>query len=177
MILYHGTTLEQAEQIWKTGSIKCRIKRSFEANPYFEGTTDGFVYLTNKLCLAYYYGNSKIISCECKNKNVCIFKVDISDELLLADLDELKVKTRKMYSEETTIEDSLRICGCVRCAQDISILGAKYVIIPGTTNVEVSEEENRICRNFSSLALNHANEKAKVEILKNITDKYKWKEL
>lgn len=95
MILYHGTTLGEAKQILETGYIKCRIKRAFEDNPYFEGTTDGYVYLANELYLAYYYGNSKIIINECQNKNVCIFELNILDELLCADLDELKMKTKK----------------------------------------------------------------------------------
>lgn len=47
MLLYHGTLLESGEKIIQEGKIRCQIKRSHEGyENIIEGTTDGFVYLT-----------------------------------------------------------------------------------------------------------------------------------
>lgn len=174
MILYHGTTLEEAKQILETGYIKCRIKRTFEENPYCEGTTDGYVYLANELYIAYYYGNSKIIINESKNKNVCIFELNVSTELLCADLDELKMKTKNIFNQDTTVEESLRICGCVRCPNDLSVGSARYMIVPSTTNNKIPDNERMLCTEFSSLALNSGVYKEKESIIKEIACRYDW---
>lgn len=174
MILYHGTTAEEAKRILETGFIKHNITRTFESNPYFKGTTDGFVYLTNSLPLAFYYGNCKLIINECQDKNVYIFELCVPDELLCADLDELKEKTKCDFGEETTVEESLRICECVRCARDLSIVDANYVIIPGTTNYDIPDSERMYCCNLSGLALNHKSYEEKENVIKELTCRYRW---
>lgn len=58
MILYHGTKAEYGEMIVKSGILKNDVKRNYECNDYADlGTTNGYVYLTDKLYVAASYGN------------------------------------------------------------------------------------------------------------------------
>ena len=102
MLLYHGTLLESGEKIIQEGKIRCQIKRSHEGyETIIEGTTDGFVYLTQNLYTAYYYGNILLLDQDDYNKKyVYIFKIEIPDDniLLEPDFDELKVRN-KVYSK------------------------------------------------------------------------------
>ena len=171
MILYHGTIMDKAKEILDSKRLKCNIKRDFEETLYFSGTTDGYVYLTNQFHTAYYYGNIKTID-DCNDKYVCIFKMDIPENVLQADLDELKVKTRKEFDNATTASFSLNECGCVRCPEDICIIGSQYIIIPSTFNYDVDVAERKECGMLSKLQTEDILEKNK--IYKKIMAKYKW---
>ena len=75
-----------------------------------EGTTDGFVYLTQNLYTAYYYGNILLLDQDDYNKKyVYIFKIEIPDDniLLEPDFDELKVRN-KVYSKNIYMERMFR---------------------------------------------------------------------
>lgn len=139
MILYHGTTQKRGEEILASEIIKCKTERDFEAAGSFNGTTDGYVYLTTDLSRALYYGNAKTIGND-YDRLVYIFKIDIPEELLMADLDELFVVTRKEYPFDTSAVESIKICQCVRVPQDISIKNSKYTIMPSTKNSCYPEE-------------------------------------
>lgn len=48
------------------------------------------------------------------------------------------------------------------------------MIIPGTTNNEIPDDERLLCSEFSSLALNSGAYKEKESIIKEIAYRYDW---
>lgn len=150
MVLFHGTTQKRGEEILRSGVIKCSTERDFKSIPNIEGSTDGYAYFTTDLSKALYYGNAKTIGNDC-DMLVYLFRLDIPYEMLCADLDELKVVTKKQYFSETTVEESLKICKCVRISQDISIIKASYTTIPSTKNYKISDELYELRRKLFDL--------------------------
>lgn len=96
MILYHGTSDLLANEIIKTRKIKNICERSWKGeirtqsgNNINIDTTDGYVYLTNKLSLAIYYGNCANMKQGKHSLEVFIFRINIDEKELLPDKDEL----------------------------------------------------------------------------------------
>ncbi len=130
MILYHATPGVTGEKIINTRTIKNNCPRLWDgevhhANGKVEdiSTTDGYVYLSNKLSLAAFYGNVSRM-----NVNNCddyyIFRVNIPEELLKPDQDELKINHG--IEDILTARESLDACGCA-CV-DFSIKADEYNI-------------------------------------------------
>lgn len=178
MILYHGTPLESGEKIIKEGKIQCQIQRSHEGyKNIIDGTTDGYVYLTQNLYTAYFYGNILLMGQDDWNKKyVYIFKVEIADDknLLEPDFDELKVRN-KGNSKNVTWKESLTLCGCVRIKQDISIKGLEYIKLPGVGNMHEDRLNVEICRKLSSIQIQ--NGKMNKELEKEIETRWKWNKI
>lgn len=176
MILYHGTPLESGEKIIQEGKIRCQIKRSHEGyENIIEGTTDGFVYLTQNLYTAYYYGNILLLDQDDYNKKyVYIFKIEIPDDniLLEPDFDELKVRN-KVYSKNITWKECLEMCGCARIRQDITIKELEYIKLPGTGNRLEDIQDVKICCELSKMQLGYARSYGELE--KEVETRWKWK--
>lgn len=175
MILFHGTSLENGEQIIKDGKIKCQIKRVHEGyKNIIPGTTDGYVYLTQNFYTAYYYGNIPLISLEDMSKQyVYIFKIEIDDNssLFEPDLDELQT-LNITYSNNITWEESIEKCGCLRIKQDIITKGLEYIKLPGTMNDCEGETLMEICQDMSEMQKHM--EKEDEEFKKVIAPYLKW---
>ena len=154
MILYNGTTLEKARRILASGVIKAEIERDFSDNEYFSGTTNGYVYLTQALHTAYFYGNIKVIDCECAEKYVCIFKIDTQMDQLVADFDELRDVMRMEVPDDLSADESLWLCGCARTTSDVNVEGGEYIIIPATINRDFDGADRTACLNLSALQTN-----------------------
>ncbi len=153
MILYHGTTLEKGKEIIKDGIIKSNIERNYADYGKIKNTTDSYVYLTINLYTANYYGNINLIGInDYEKKYVCIFKINIDDNVLLPDYDEIEVKTKSSH-ENMSAKKSLEKCGCVTVSNDVNINNSKYMILPGTWNPLENENVLKLCRDLSKLQL------------------------
>lgn len=173
MILYHGTTLQNAERILKDGIIKSKIERNYISGGLwcYKNTTDGYVYLTKNLYTAYYYGNINLIGIDnYKNKYVYVFKININDNILLPDYDEMSVK-RKCSNKNLSVKESLEICGCVTVSNDVNINNSKYMILPGTGHPLEHEDKLALCRKLSKLQTYGGDVRG---ILSEIEEKFIW---
>lgn len=131
MILYHGTSDLLANEIIKTRKIKNICERSWKGeirtqsgNNINIDTTDGYVYLTNKLSLAIYYGNCANMKQGKHSLEVFIFRINIDEKELLPDKDELKLN--RINPLNVTAEESIKKCCCV--SVDHSLDADNYII-------------------------------------------------
>ncbi|WP_410497008.1 hypothetical protein QTL86_09060 [Cellulosilyticum sp. ST5] len=97
-------------------------------------TTPGYVYLTNDIMSAIYFGENSAFISKC-NKGIIVFEIEMSKEDLEIDEDEKKTrfnikKLARNKKEILTIEDSLEILKAVRVGKDIDLkcTAAKYAI-------------------------------------------------
>lgn len=82
--VYHGTTLNRAKAILKSGVIKVTDENTFR----YEDTTKGYVYVTKRLCDALDFSTRPIVG-----ENTLafvVFKILIDENELLKDYDEEK---------------------------------------------------------------------------------------
>lgn len=101
MILYHGTTAKRAEHIFEDRTIKKNCLRFFTEEENGEGySTDGYVYLSNEITYSLYFANCH--SLVDKSESLYIFRIDIPDGLILADIDEMR------YQDPTGCDREIR---------------------------------------------------------------------
>jgi len=101
-------------------------------------TTDGYVYLGDFIW-ALEFGN--LAACFDKNEEIVMFEIDVPDELLEADLDQIK-HVRDFWQKEISIvnennitaAESFMICKCVRFNGDMLLNDFKtnYTVIKST---------------------------------------------
>lgn len=131
IMLYHGSPQGRALEIIKNGVLLATNCKRIWDNRYTNiagknlKTTDGYVYLTDKLSKAAYYGKVATICEEAGDISYFIFRVKIPKKLLLPDLDELAMNY-DIYDESFSAEDSLEKCHSVRT--DFSIKTTNYEI-------------------------------------------------
>lgn len=180
MILYHGTGHTAANEIIKTGVIRNDAPLKWGEGsflPFADGeyldisTTPGFVYLTDKLSLACFYGNIHR-SDEDKLKGYYIFKLDIPSEELLPDKDELRINY-EIEQDDISADESLHISRCVSVDHSLSNeeYNIKYVHI-SNDNIEL----NRFIRqNLSSARTKMSPDPD--ELVAKFNDYVEWKEI
>ncbi len=83
-------------------------------------STDGFAYFSNKLSMAYLYGNANRMNCKEETSLLYVFRVNIPEEELLPDWDELRINCKQMVRNDITAEQSLSMCSCVSVDHPIS---------------------------------------------------------
>lgn len=123
MILYHGTSSSRGQNILAHKMLDANAKRVYDEDHGLP-TTNGYVYLTDDVFNAIYYGNKT--AWIDKDDSLYVFRIEINDSLLEADFDEFKY-TLDPYGIEyelkdinnPTIEESLRYTNSVRVGQDI----------------------------------------------------------
>lgn len=117
MILYHGTSEENAKRILSQKVIKASgTSLTHGANPLM-ATQGGYIYLTNKAYLGFYYS---MIASDGPEKTLYVFKVSVDENLLLADDQEVKVILGAAYTPKNyTIEESLEISSAVKTTKDL----------------------------------------------------------
>lgn len=159
MILYHGTKAEYGEMIVKSGILKNDVKRNYECNDYADlGTTNGYVYLTDKLYVAASYGNKNtflfVDEGQKRDDFFYIFRIDMPSEMVEADLDEIKIVARQNTDREFSVEESLNLCSAVRCSTSISKnhYRISYTICPNTLNHDVPYTDLELVRQFVPLS-------------------------
>ncbi|MCB8818308.1 hypothetical protein [Desulfosporosinus shakirovi] len=96
-------------------------------------TTNGFIYLTNRISNALRYGNIPIVIRFDVSIRICIFKLKMPDNLLEPDLDEFNylmlnddIKLKIQNNNPPTVKDSLEFTRSVRVSQDIEL--NKYLL-------------------------------------------------
>lgn len=91
--LYHATPLLKGKKILKSKRIKKKHRKiSWARFKIVQGTTNGYVYLTQNMCLAYYYAAIQINYCKVITR-MCIFEFEVDENYLEPDYDELKILT------------------------------------------------------------------------------------
>ena len=117
MILYHATPGINGEKIIGTRIIKNNCPRTWNGDSYQSdgkvvdlSTTDGYVYLSNKLSLAAFYGNANRLNVGGDCNDYYIFRMNIPEDLLLPDKDELRINRKR--NDVETAKESLEICCC-----------------------------------------------------------------
>ena len=83
-------------------------------------TTDGFAYFSNKISMAYFYGNVNRMKCKEETSLLYVFRVNIPEEELLPDRDELRINCKQRVRNDITAEQSLSMCSCVSVDHPIS---------------------------------------------------------
>ncbi len=136
MKLYHGTSFLGGKSILCDRYIKSIVKRFYTPENNGKGaTTDGFVYLSNDLIYALYYGYRQNIKSD--HFEVYIFRVEIDRNKLLCDEDEMKlnnVDDKSIYPYPSRLDYSL--CNFKSCRIDEDISFEKYDVEYGVVNLE-----------------------------------------
>ena len=166
MLLYHGTLKSRGEQILKDGKIDCHAKRLYEESykgilencltvsegmiiPNTLATTPGYIYCTNSLIYAIYYGNKHAIQHD--ENEFYIFKFDILEHKLEPDEDEVRMVLFDNPSKYPTAAATLEACKSARYGSCISEF--KYCILPSTHYFD-NEHSNLIRNVVSNYAYN-----------------------
>lgn len=150
MILYHGTYEQRALDILSGGLIKSNgIARNYDEDD-LNPTTDGYVYLTDKLPLSIYYG-ARVIPIGSPD-HLYIFEVEIDQTELEVDEDEIEVmsiwgsiKKKIELAYPLSVEDSLDILHSVRVKRNL-IVGIdikRYLILPTTNYIDLIDPKNK----------------------------------
>lgn len=144
MYLYHGTKKSYGKQIINQGMLKANIKRNYDKKfTKSLRTTDGFVYLTNNLSKATYYGNKNCFIFATHDHEIeekyYIFRIQIDEKELLPDRDELRAY---YLSEDSDLSISLNKCASVTVDKDVCLkdYNAHYVEIPSAISKESSTQ-------------------------------------
>lgn len=145
MRLYLGTNEERGTKIIEEGLIRCNVDRLYNTTNISEdlATTDGFVYLTDLLPVAIYYGNKAQILWNRQVGQYYVFEVEISDTELLPDKDEIQVESG--WRKEVLLDDgkytaaySLQQVHSVTVGRDLRLPGdvTRYAILPDARNLD-----------------------------------------
>lgn len=194
MILYHGTTGKNGESILNMKKIKHKdVKRIYndDADSLIQqinhkgittfATTDNYVYLTDSLFNAIYYGNKhEIIYGE--NQCFYVFKINIDESLLEVDEDEI-ILTICTYNPNfdpksvKTIQQSLALTKSVRYGDSVEPI--EYMKLPATTNsnpdllvyeiVQAAVASNSIVNSFETNYDHKLNQ--------HLLERYSWKQI
>lgn len=176
MILYHATPMINGDQILKEKKIKCFIDRYHKKSRIADGTTDGYVYLTPNLSLAYYFGAIKFDSLQDEDtKYIYVFKLEIEENELEPDYDEIHFINPSSSKKSLTYQESLAICDCVRIKKEILLTGSEYMILPSTMNHIEDEEDIFLCRKLSSMK--NAKETDRQIYEAEVIQRWKWREI
>ena len=146
MVLFHGTPKSRGSIIVREKIISCNAKLmhedkceeilktvEFSSNlikPETLATTPGYVYLTDSMFLAAYYGNKNAI--RCNEDYFFLFKVELSEDVLEPDEDEIRMVLWEDPKQYPNAMDSLRVCHSVRYSNDI--ISFVYCVLPTTKN-------------------------------------------
>lgn len=168
MIVYHGTSKRNFEQILKDRKIKKDCEKEYE------DTENGYVYLATNVIVAYYYGNIISIQGDTKDKrgDVYILKINIDKNKLKADLDEQRVVFGNKEMGEFTVDNSINLLKTVRIDLDIPFdkYDIEYTKIPNTYDASPKERE------FLQKMCNAQRQKSLMteELIKEAEEKYEW---
>lgn len=150
MLLYHGTSQSRGEQILNDGIIShlasleydCRHNHTLIYLGVDISTTAGYVYLTNNILLALYFGD-----CHAKHRDdkVYIFAIDVPLKNVEPDYDEYKItgiNLPQLLPDEFSVEQSLKLHQSVRTPLDINLskCNGRYIIVSSSTNKNDPQE-------------------------------------
>ncbi|MFR1708872.1 MAG: hypothetical protein ACLSV2_08225 [Clostridium sp.] len=129
MILYHGTSEKRGIKIFDEMSLKTNALRVY-GEEHLLPTTGGYIYLTNNLVNAIYYGNKT--ACEDEDNYLFVFEIEIDECKLEADMDQIIYSlipfgkhTKIKDIDSPTVQESLAYALSVRTRKDIDIKTSK----------------------------------------------------
>lgn len=175
MILYHATPMINGNQILKEKKIKCFIDRYHKQSRIAEGTTDGYVYLTPNLSLAYYGAIKFDLLQDEDTKYIYVFRLEIEENELEPDYDEIRFISPSSSKTILTYKESLEICDCVRIKKEILLTGSEYMILPSTMNHIEDEDDVSLCRQLSNMK--NAKEKDRQFYESEVIQRWKWRKI
>lgn len=98
--------------------------------------------------------------------------MEISEDKLLPDYDELKIK--KIKSKDVTWKESLAICKTVRVDEDVNVNKTEYLMLPNTMNHKETEDNLNLVRELSKSEVQSLDANV---VLKEILSKWSWQKL
>lgn len=142
MIYYHGTTEHTSKKIFQDQKISSTAEKVYGKGHLVKETTDGYVYLTDKIRWALRYGANAIMMSDLNlsKENIIVFKINISDSYVEIDEDEIEVVSKwdeGIDDKVVDISSSLKYLNSVRIPRDL-ILGkdvVEYFIIPAKSDL------------------------------------------
>ena len=143
MIVYHGTSKKNGENILKTRKIMTN------QNKNWTDTTEGYVYLSNDIIKALSYGNK---SCSTSHlENIFLFKVDVPYELLMPDKDEAYCKGIKVTETPQDLNLILEECKSTRVnfslnfnEYNVHYCEIKQLELDGVNYIEINNEKYKL---------------------------------
>ncbi|UHA72054.1 hypothetical protein [Paenibacillus sp. 481] len=163
MLLYHGTTLTNSISIHHDKTLRCKIERYYNNEEF--PTTDGYVYLSNRINHAIYYGNKNSVYSD--EEYFAVYEIDICYDNLKIDIDELKY-VAKLNDEEIktfSVDSCLELVSSCRIDRDLTfgVDVKRYAVLPTTMNYKhelcdiayeiISDRENRDVDYLSEIRL------------------------
>lgn len=126
MIVYHGTSSQRGNAILNDGVLKKDAHKVYSKDHLFP-TTDDYIYVTNDLINAIYYGNKTVFN-DNKFDEIFIFSIELDEAILLPDLDEIKYTLEPFEAingikdiNNPTLQESLTYALSARIGQDIDL--------------------------------------------------------
>lgn len=179
LTLYHGTSSSRGIKILEDKKIDCNAELRFKRDRKeivgkSIATTQGYIYCTDSILMAIYYGVNH--SSELNERQFYIFKFELDENLLEPDEDEITIfdDTPKCI----TVAESLLAYRSVRCNE--SIFRFEYCILP--FNIDNSKEGKIIRRCVNNHSYNPKTaDGGKTEIveklMKELNDIIKWQQI
>ena len=187
MELFHGTPKSRGDIIIKEKRISCHAKPMFEdgcedilqsaeysdnlIKPKTLSTTPGYVYLSDLIFNAMYYGNVNAFSND--EDYFYLFKVELPEEVLEPDEDEIRMVLCKDPMNYPSVKDSLNACHSVRYNNDI--ISFEYCILPAAANF--SHPNSQLVRDMINLrprARGSATQQNVVDLMNQFYSNVSW---
>lgn len=188
MILYHATPISRFDQIIKDKQLKkdAPLIWDIDISAYTlklensnidtnTRTTTGYVYLTNSISDAVYYGATACNKVD--DREFAIFRIDLDILILEPDRDNLSLFLDGKYRNiDATAQESLNLVHSVRVADNVNLIDADYVKCP----IPLIQRDPCIADMLDVHRIednNHLTEyqiKFIEETTKSFSEKYKW---
>ena len=143
MKLYHGTPASNLNSILSNG-LKLNQKSEFSED---SKTEQGYIYLTDNIAVAAYYGNMQAILNEEPCLEYIIFEIEIEENELLIDYDEIKYTLEDCGISQniSNVEECLDLIHCCRISKPIKKEITQYTRKPPENihNEYISSLQNR----------------------------------
>jgi hypothetical protein len=177
MILYHGTSEKRGIKILKENCLKTNALRVYgEEHPL--PTTEGYIYLTNNLVNAIYYGNNT--AWEDGDNYLFVFEIEVEERKLEADMDQI-IYTLMPFGKHTkikdidnpTVQESLTYALSVRTRENIDIKTSKirYTQIVSSLSID-NPTKRRETQNIVGLV--KSNNELDVKVKDDFIRDMKW---
>ena len=150
MVLYHGSPESRAKKIIEKGEISNWCERIWKGNLDGKdiGTTDGYIYLSDKFSKAAFYGNASKVCCD--EDSFYVFRINMDISELKQDADELRINCN-INNASYSAKESLDICHCVSVGHCINKkeYSIEYMRI-GKENPQLKKLVTDLCGKYKS---------------------------
>lgn len=154
MIFYHGTSKTSGNKILLDSKILANAQKVYGEGHAVKATTDGYVYISDKIRCAIDYGVNAALSNspDIFTEDIYVFKIEVEKEEVEIDVDEVEVEkafTPDVESKVVDIETSLEYLNSVRIPRNliINVDVKEYFILPSTGKVVRESKSHRLGNN------------------------------